>query len=174
MGIAADLDYVLPKPNPVQRAMHVVASSPPGAWTLARTMPSIDRVVTRASRGRTTAVRIVAALPVLVLTTTGRKSGQRREAQLVGVPYGDTLALVGTNFGQRSTPTWVLNLEADPRATVAHRDRTVEVVARAASDAERAEILDRAPDVYIGYSKYLSRIHGRRVRVFLLDRPAAT
>ena len=38
-----------------------------------------------------------------------------------GIPVGDTLGLLGTNFGQAGTPTWVLNLEADPRGSVRFR-----------------------------------------------------
>jgi deazaflavin-dependent oxidoreductase (nitroreductase family) len=48
------------------------------------------------------------------VTTTGRRSGLRRTTHLIAVPYGDTLALLGTNFGQPATPAWALNLEADP------------------------------------------------------------
>ena len=60
-------------------------------------------------------------IPVVDVTTTGRKSGQRRTTHLIAIPYTDTLALIGTNFGQPSTPAWVLNLEADPHARIAYR-----------------------------------------------------
>ncbi len=66
----------------------------------------------------------------------------------------------------------MLNLEADPHATVAHRGRSVDVVARAASGAEEAEVMARSVDVYGGYAKYRERITGRRVRIFVLE-PAA-
>ncbi|HET6967421.1 MAG TPA: nitroreductase family deazaflavin-dependent oxidoreductase [Ornithinibacter sp.] len=173
MGIAADLSYAIPRPNLVQRTVRVVASTRPGAWGLSRTLPSMDRAAARLSRGRTTLAELLAGLPVVVLTTTGRRTGRPRPAQLVAVPVGDTLAFVGTNFGQTGTPTWVLNLETDPRATVTHRDVTLDVVALPASETERAEVLARAADVYVGYPKYLDRVTGRRVRVFVLDRPAA-
>ena len=91
-----------------------------------------------------------------------------RRTQLIAIPVADTLALLGTNFGQASTPTWALNLEADPAAVVAHRHRRVAVVARAASEQERTEVLDRAGQVYLGYPKYLGRISGRTVRIFVL------
>ncbi|MFQ6173328.1 nitroreductase family deazaflavin-dependent oxidoreductase [Oryzobacter sp. R7] len=170
MGIAADLDYAIPvRANVLQRSVRVVASSRPGAWALARTLPALDRFVSRLTRGRTTLSEELSALPVLVVTTTGRRSGLPRPAQLIGIPVGDTLALVGTNFGQASTPTWVLNLEADAHATVTHRGRTLDVLARPATPAERADVLARAPEVYVGYAKYRTRISGRRVRVFVLD-----
>ena len=171
MGIAADLSYVIARPTLVQRSVRVVASTRPGAWALSRTLPSMDRAVSRLSRGRTTLAEQLAALPVVVLTTTGRKTGRARPAQLVALPVGDTLAVLGTNFGQARTPAWALNLEADPHATVTHREVTVDVVARPANGPERAEVLARAAEVYVGYPKYLERVTGRHVRVFVLDRP---
>ena len=172
MGIATDLSYSFRTSNALQRTVQAVASSRPGAWTLARTLPALDRAVSRLTRGRTTLVEQLAGLPVLVVTTTGRRSGRPRPAQLVGIPVHDDLALIGSNFGQRHTPTWVLNLEADPRATVAHRDVTVDVVARPAGDEERAEILVLAGRVYPGYPKYFDRVSDRQVRVFVLEKPS--
>jgi deazaflavin-dependent oxidoreductase (nitroreductase family) len=173
VGVAEDLGYAIPvRANALQRSVRGIASSRPGAWTLARTLPSFDRIVSRLTRGRTTLSERLAGLPVLVVTTTGRRSGRPRPAQLIGIPVGDTVALVGTNFGQISTPAWVLNLEAEPRATVTARGVTLDVVAREATDGERAATLARAGEVYVGYSTYLTRISGRRVRVFVLESPA--
>jgi deazaflavin-dependent oxidoreductase (nitroreductase family) len=111
--------------------------------------------------------------PAALLTTTGRKSGLRRTSHLIAVPYEDTLALLGTNFGQPSTPAWVLNLEAEPRASVAHEATSIEVVARPATETERSQVLARAATVYGGYAKYLGRISGRQVRIFVLE-PASS
>ncbi len=169
MGLATDLGYVIKPHSRVQRVMHEVASSKPGAWALAHTMPAMDRATARLSHDRTTATQVLAGLPVLVVTTTGRRSGRPREAQLLGIPVGADLAIIGTNFGQASTPTWALNLEADPRAVASHAGRSVEVVARPATGPEREEILRRGRDIYVGYAKYFSRISGRRVRVFVLE-----
>ncbi|WP_392545120.1 nitroreductase family deazaflavin-dependent oxidoreductase [Oryzobacter telluris] len=169
MGLASDLGYSIAPSTGFQRAVRVVASSRPGAWTLARILPALDRVVSRLSRGRTTAAEVLAGLPVLVVTTTGRRSGLPRSAQLIGVPFAGDVALIGTNFGQSGTPTWVLNLEADPRAVVMHRDVARDVVARVASDAERSEILTLAGQVYVGYPKYFTRVTDRHVRIFVLE-----
>jgi deazaflavin-dependent oxidoreductase (nitroreductase family) len=172
MGLATDLSYSFPPSTALHRVVRVLASSRPGAWTLARTLPALDRTVTRLTRGRTTVVEQLAGLPVLVVTTSGRRSGEPRPAQLIGIPVDDDIALIGTNFGQRRTPTWVLNLEADPRATVTHRDVTVDAVARPADDEERAKILSLAGRVYAGYPKYLDRVSDRRVRVLVLEKPS--
>lgn len=174
VGLGADLDYRLRDPNLVQRSVRALASTRLGGRALSHSLPTMDRTVAKLSGGRTTAVELLAGLPVLGLTTTGRRSGQPRYSPLIAVPFSDALAVLGTNFGQPSTPTWALNLEADPRATLTHRDVTVAVVARAADESEREAILVTAAEVYLGYPKYLQRITGRQVRVFVLERPPST
>jgi deazaflavin-dependent oxidoreductase (nitroreductase family) len=168
VGLAADLGYRVPRPNLVHRATQSFASTRPGAWVFSRVLRRLDDVVVRASRGRTSAPELLAGLPVVDLTTTGRRSGLRRTSHLIAVPYADTLALLGTNFGQPSTPAWVLNLEANRHALVAHHGTTVEALARPATDTEHAEVLAASAAVYGGYLKYQARITGRRLRIFIL------
>lgn len=169
MGIAADLGYHHRSANPFHRLMQAFAGSRVGGWVFSRTLRHIDDVVGRLSRGRTSAPELLAGLPVLELTTTGRRSGQPRTSHLISMPVGDSLALLGTNFGQRRTPAWVLNLESDPDCEVAHKGRSLPARARRASDAERTETLAAARRIYGGYLKYLERISGREVRIFVLE-----
>jgi deazaflavin-dependent oxidoreductase (nitroreductase family) len=169
MGIAEDLDYVFPEPNRFQRAVQAIVSTRPGAWVLSKALPATDRAVARLTGGRSSVSELVAGVPIVVLTTTGRKSGLPRESQLVGIPLRDAIAVLGTNYGQAATPAWVLNLEAEPRATLAHETRSIEVLARPATDAERGQVLARTATIYGGYAKYLGRISRRRVRIFVLE-----
>lgn len=169
MGLSTDLGYRHRSPNAFQRGMQAFGSTRPGAWVFARTLRHLDTAVLRATRGRHTAPGLLAGLPVLDLTTTGRKTGRPRTSHLISVPVGDDLAVLGTNFGQPSTPAWVLNLEAEPRASLTHQQHTVAVVARAASDDEAREVMARARAIYGGYEKYQQRISGRRVRIFVLE-----
>jgi deazaflavin-dependent oxidoreductase (nitroreductase family) len=169
MGLASDLGYRVPRANLLQRATQSFASTRPGAWLFSRVLRHLDNVVVRISRGRTSAPELLAGLPVVDVTTTGRKSGLRRTSHLIAVPYADTLALLGTNFGQPGTPAWVLNLEADPHATLTHHGTTLEAVARPATDAEQTEVLAGSAAVYGGYLKFHGRITGRRLRIFLLE-----
>ena len=115
-------------PPPGQRVparVQAFGSSRAGAWVFSRTLRHLDTAVARVSRGRQSAPQLLAGLPVLDLTTTGRRSGQPRTSHLISIPVGDDLALLGTNFGQPATPAWVLNLEADPHASVTYRGRTL-------------------------------------------------
>lgn len=88
---------------------------------------------------------------------------------LLGIPVGGDLALIGTSFGQKETPAWVHNLEANPEATVSHRNRTVEVTARAATSTEAESIWETAIEVYPGYGSYPDWASHREIRVFVLE-----
>ena len=169
MGLADDLGYHLRRPNAFQALMQRFASTRAGAWLFSKALRHLDDAVGRLSRGRTSAPEVLAALPVIDVTTTGRKSGQQRRSHLIAVPIDGTLAVLGTNFGQPSTPAWVLNLEADPHATVTYRSRTLEAAARPATEDEQARVLAGSAQVYPGYLKYQQRITGRRLRIFLLE-----
>ena len=87
----------------------------------------------------------------------------------MGFPLGDSLSILGTNYGQTPTPGWVYNLQADPAAVVSYRDRRIDVTARPASDEEAEETFRLAATVYSGYRKYRSRADGREIHVFVLD-----
>jgi deazaflavin-dependent oxidoreductase (nitroreductase family) len=172
MGIAEDLGYHIPRPNLFHRSVHAFASTRAGAWTFSKLLRHADDLVGRVSQGRTSAPELLAGLPVLDITTTGRRSGAPRRTHLIAVPYADTLALLGTNFGQRSTPAWVLNLEADPRLSVTHHGVTLDAVSRLATPEEQESVLAASAGVYGGYLKYQDRITRRRLRIFVLERQA--
>ncbi len=169
MGIAAELSYAVPRPNPLQRAVQAFACTRAGAWLFSRLLAPMDRITSRVTRGRSHLPDLLAGLPVLELTSTGRRSGQPRKTHLIAVPVDDTIALLGTNFGQAGTPAWVFNLEAEPRAKVTYRGVSREIVARPAEPVEQERVLDLSGGVYGGYAKYQQRITGRRLRIFLLE-----
>ena len=170
MGLASDLSYEFPRANWFQRAVKAFAGTPPGAWLFSKVLRYLDDLVQKLTRGRTSAPEVLAGLPVLDVTTTGRKSGQPRTSHLISIPIGDTLALLGTNFGQPATPAWALNLEANPNATVRYRDRSATVIARPATETEFAQVLASSRPIYPGYRKYQQRIgESRRLRIFVLE-----
>ena len=169
MGLAEDLDYRVRPATAVQRAAQAVVASRAGSRVVSRFLPPLDTCVQRLTHHRHSAPSLIVGLPVLDVTTIGRRSGLARTSHLIAIPYGGTLALIGSNFGGRETPAWVFNLEAQPRATVSYRGTTVAVVARPANDEELAEVMTLSERVYVGYRRYQDRITGRRLRVFLLE-----
>ncbi len=168
MGVLQRLGYEVTPANAAQRAMQKVAATKPMAWAFQKTLYPIDKRLFRWTKGKVTVPGIVAGLPVILLTTTGRRSGEPRTMPLLGVPIGDDLAVIGTNYGTTHTPGWVYNLEADPSATVEYRGTRVDVTARPADDTEYDIAFDLAAAVYAGYAAYRERITDREVRVFVL------
>ncbi len=169
MGVLSELGYVVEPANAAQRVTQKIAASGPGSWVFQKTLYVIDRPLFRASKGRWSGPGLLAGLPVIMLTTTGAKTGLPRQMPLVGIPMGDDMAIIGSNYGQEPTPGWVYNLLANPAAAVAHRDRSVEVIARPATEAETDEAFDNAARIYPGYAKYRARASHRTIRVFVLE-----
>ncbi len=156
-------------PNLAQRAVQRLAATRGAAWALSRLLTPVDRLVLRLTMGRMTAAGLLAGVPVITVTTTGARTGLPRSSPLVGIPLDASLAIVGTNFGQRRTPDWVRNLEADPGAEVTYRTATVPVQARPPTEGEYELVFQRAIGLYPGYGDYRERVTGRAIRVFVLE-----
>ena len=169
MSVLDELDYTVKPANAAQRITQRIAASGPGSWLSQRTLYPFDKVLYKRTKGRVTIAELMAGLPVIMLTTTGAKSGELRSMPLVGIPLDDDLALIGSNYGQKRTPGWVYNLEANPEATVSYRDKSVEVTARPATDAEADRAFEIASGFYPGYAKYRARASHRTIRVFVLN-----
>lgn len=170
VGLATDLSFRHRPPNRAQKALQKAASTPRGALLASKFLPATDKAVHRLTRGRVSIPSIFSALPVMMVTTTGRRSGLARTSPLAVIPVNDDdLALLGTNFGGAHTPAWALNLEADPRCEVEHRGRRLPAVARPATEEERATVWREGARIYGGYESYQERITDREVRIFVLE-----
>lgn len=105
--------------------------------------------------------------PVLLLTTTGRKSGQKRTAPVVYLADGDNLVVIGSNAGHSRTPAWSLNLKANPEAEVEVGRERHAVEARIAKGEERADLWRKHNAQYSGFDEYEARTE-RDIAVFVL------
>ena len=164
-----ELGYKERRANALQRATWLFSSSRLGAWLFSKSLHHVDRALMRLTKGRVTMAGAVAGLPIITLVTTGAKSGKRRESPLVGVPIGDDLAVVGTSFGQTTTPSWWFNLRANPDVEVVYRDRSAKALAREADADEHAAVFARASTLYSGYEKYADRITDRPIHIAVLE-----
>lgn len=169
MGLISELDYEVKDANAVQRVTQKVAASRPGAWLFQRTMYPIDKGLFRLTNGRLTVPGLMAGLPVIMLTTTGAKTGKDRTMPLLGIPIEDDMAVIGSNYGQSSTPGWVYNLRATPEAEVAHGSESVEVTARPATEAETERAFEAGAAFYGGFPEYRERASHREIEVFVLE-----
>jgi deazaflavin-dependent oxidoreductase (nitroreductase family) len=120
------------------------------------------------------AIRVAAGPrpPVLLLETTGRRSGARRTTPLIYLTDGPDLIVVAANAGHPQHPAWWLNLAADPRATVQCGGDRRNVVATEVEGARRAELWRRYAAMYAGLDAYQAQAQ-RRFPVVALA-PAST
>ena len=106
--------------------------------------------------------------PVLLLVTTGRRSGLRRTTPLIYLPDGNRQVIVASNGGAAKHPVWWLNLQAHPEATVEIAGRKTRVRATEARGEEKARLWKRLVEMYPSYESYQRRTD-REIPVILLD-----
>jgi deazaflavin-dependent oxidoreductase (nitroreductase family) len=140
-------------------------------------MSPIQRLLVRAFVGahlalyRATGGRIggkLGALRVLLLTTTGRKSGRARTAPLVYFEDGERLVIIASNGGAPRDPLWWENLKRTPQATVQIGAESRRVRARLASPEERALLWPRIKGENPAYAGYEKRTR-REIPVVVLE-----
>ena len=132
-----------------------------------RVFPRVDLAAQRASRGRLSLTGGV-GIPLLLLTTTGRHSGQPRVTPLIYAEDGAGYLVVGSNWGQREHPAWALNLSAAPDAAVEIHGSRTEVTARPLHDGERADAWKLLTTVWPHFDTYARRATERELLVFRL------
>ena len=110
----------------------------------------------------------IVGLPVLMLTTKGRKSGEPRSNVLTYLPKGRASVVFASNAGEPRHPGWWLNLLTDPHATVQRGQELFPVIAREAEGEERAQLWDEIVRAYDGYAEYERRTT-RRIPVVVLE-----
>lgn len=157
--------------NPLQKVLRRFAASGPGSWLFARVLHHIDRPVYRLTRGRHTFASLLSGLDVVMLTTTGARSGLPRTVPVLGLPTADGLAVIASNFGQRHHPAWYYNLRADPNGEVAVDGASRPFRAVEAAGAQRERIWAQGLQVYPGWSQYERRASERRIAIFVLAPP---
>jgi len=107
-------------------------------------------------------------LPMLLLTTTGRRSGQPHTTALTYVTEGPHYAVVASNGGAPRHPAWFHNLRAFPQAQIQVGSIVFQVQVREASGAERERLWNRMVQLYAGYRGYQARTR-RQIPVLVLE-----
>jgi F420H(2)-dependent quinone reductase len=107
--------------------------------------------------------------PMMLLTTTGRRSGQPRTTPLLCIRDGDRYLAIGSYGGDDRTPQWVQNLQANPDASIELEGETIPVRARIATPEEKKALWPKATAAYKGYDGYQRRT-SRDIPVVILTR----
>jgi deazaflavin-dependent oxidoreductase (nitroreductase family) len=150
-----------------QRAMQRLVATRPGSVVHRVIAAPLDAPIMRATAGRVNLA--VGAVPVVVLTSTGARSGQRRETPLIYFTDGDDVILTASNYGGARHPGWYYNLLAHPECELRIGPHGGRFVARETEGAERDRLFALAVDLYLGFDKYAQRIDGiRTIRVLRL------
>ena len=112
---------------------------------------------------------MIRGLPILVLTTKGRKTGFPRQNALMYLPYGNNFVVIASNLGNKKHPAWWVNLMAEPTASVQIRDTHYTVHAREAEGDEREKLWQAIAEKNLDYEQYRSWT-SRRIPVVVLER----
>jgi deazaflavin-dependent oxidoreductase (nitroreductase family) len=135
---------------------------------LIRAMSKTHLLIHRLSRGRL--LGRVAGMPVLLLTTTGRRSGKPRTTPLTFFRDGANLVVIASNGGADRPPDWSLNLQRNPRAVVKIGLDELTVQARTASPEERERLWVGITATYSGYGRYQEKT-ARHIPLLILTHP---
>jgi deazaflavin-dependent oxidoreductase (nitroreductase family) len=108
----------------------------------------------------------------LLLTTTGRKSGEERTTPLIYQPVGDdAYAIVASKGGADAPPAWYLNLEAEPTVGVQVKGDRFTARARTATPEEKPDLWKKMAATWPAYDDYQQRTE-REIPVVVLERAA--
>jgi deazaflavin-dependent oxidoreductase (nitroreductase family) len=153
----------------------------PLTWLYLRIQSRSDRLVHRLTGGRTTASGLLSGLPVVMLTTTGARTGQTRTHPVLGFSDGRALVVLASNYGRARHPAWYHNLKAHPRCSVTVGRASHVVEAHEVTGQQRDRCIEEAAARYPGVLVYQARSPDRPIPVIrlvpateALDGPEAT
>jgi deazaflavin-dependent oxidoreductase (nitroreductase family) len=129
----------------------------------------VNRAIIAEFRANGGEVSQFAGVPLLLLTTTGARSGEPRTSPMMYALDGDRHVVYGTNGGRDIDPAWVHNLRADPRAVIEVGVDRLEVAATFTEGDEHARLWDRAVEQNPTFADFTARTD-RPIPVIVLDR----
>jgi deazaflavin-dependent oxidoreductase (nitroreductase family) len=109
--------------------------------------------------------------PLLLLTSTGAKSGEERTTPVMYLPDGERMVIFASKAGAPTNPAWYHNLVANPTATVEIGTESFQAQARVASGEERAELYNRQAELRPQFADYAEKTT-REIPVVVLERQA--
>jgi deazaflavin-dependent oxidoreductase (nitroreductase family) len=123
----------------------------------------------RAARSKTD--RPLEGRPLLLLTTTGAKSGQRRTTPLMYIPDSDRLLVIASNVGAPTHPDWYRNLVAHPQVTVEVGSEIFDAIAIVIEGKARQQLWTRITEQYPFFAEHQAKTT-RQIPVIALEQRA--
>jgi deazaflavin-dependent oxidoreductase (nitroreductase family) len=132
----------------------------PTDWVRAQT----ERIL---EHGTTDGIEILDR-PIVLVITTGAKSGKQRYVPLMRVEKDGRYAMVASKGGDPAHPSWYFNVKANPAVKLQDRDKVVALTARELDGAERQQWWDLAVEAFPPYAEYQTKTT-RLIPVFVLE-----
>ncbi len=151
--------------------MQKIAASRFGTWLFSRAALHSDKIFLKLTHGRITLSTILTGLPVVLLTTTGARSGLPRTLPLAFIRdpnYPGVFAIIASNFGSQHHPAWYFNLKAHPRASCSITGRVDTYVAHEATGEEYDRYWRYGVETYIGFPRYQQLAKPRMIPIMVL------
>lgn len=140
-----------------------------GTWLFRSNLHHLDAFVLWISGGRSTLTEPLAGVPIIMLHTTGARSGEPRTVPLVTIPHQGAMIIIASNWGQTHAPAWYFNLKANPRVEVSYGGERAAYLAEEVDGERYAVLWDKAVAAYPGYAVYRRRAGGRHIPLLLLS-----
>lgn len=156
------------RPNLIQRLMHRFIMLKPVTAFFATRTHLVDGFVLKLTNGQHSLSEIL-GWNIVQITTIGAKTGGIHKTILVAVMDGETIALIGSNFGRQHNPGWYYNLKKHPNCEAQLNGVTRTYLARETEGEERETYWNKAVALYAGYEKYRQRAAHRHIPVMLLE-----
>ncbi|MAE93884.1 MAG: nitroreductase [Deltaproteobacteria bacterium] len=137
-------------------------------WWIRHVASKLDPLLFKASNGRFFSMG-PPAMPMVTLTTIGRRSGKPRSVHLACIEHDGEYLVVASAMGQQKHPAWRYNLEANPEVEVQMPGERFTARARTLTDAEKGEVWDEIRKAIPQMNVYEARTD-RNIRVFRLSR----
>jgi F420H(2)-dependent quinone reductase len=142
-----------------------IGATRPGTWAIGHVVSPLQRRLLIATGGR---VSLTGKRPVLLLTTTGRRSGLPRTIPLFFLRDGDDLVVCNVRLPSENENPWPLNLRRNPNVTVRIRGVTEQRVAREARGQEVERYWPPLVQTWPAYERFFADTHERAI--FVLQR----
>lgn len=110
----------------------------------------------------------IQGLPVLLLTTTGRKTGKHRTTPLGYLEHEGAYAVIASNAGFEANPAWYHNLLSNPQVTIQIQDKHLEAIAERVDPKLRQQLWTKLVERAPGYGAYEKRTT-REIPIVLLQ-----
>lgn len=134
---------------------------------LTKTFTDFNKWLIRSSKGKIGSQ--LGTQSILILHTTGRKTGRPRATPIAYFDYEGKFLLVGSNWGRQKQADWYLNLQRSPNARIEIDGRSMNVRAREAQDGEYARLWEYVTGRHAPYVRYQT-MTSRRIPIVVLER----